>query len=120
MSVKRLSVMAGLLGIWASTCGAAQIVGQGSIEFHGSIVEGGCATNTHSGAVMELHECAVASRGSHFDVRGVAPVASVDAAHVLLVADSGNGRYYDQRYVLVDGAGKPIRSGNYVVTMTLP
>jgi hypothetical protein len=39
---------------------------------------------------------------------------------VRLVADSGKGRYYDQRYVLVDSAGKLIQSGNYIITMTSP
>lgn len=39
---------------------------------------------------------------------------------MLLVADSGGGRYYDQRYLLVDGGGKPIQSGNYVITLTAP
>ena len=53
-------------------------------------------------------------------MRSVAPVVSVDAPHVRLVADSGKGRYYDQRYVLVDSAGKLIQSGNYIITMTSP
>ena len=120
MSVKRLGVVTGLLYLWASTCGAAPSVGQGTIEFTGSIVETGCATNARSGAVLELTGCAEASRGGDVDVRGLKPVASVDAAHVLLVADARSGRYYNQRYVLVDGAGKPIQSGNYVVTLTTP
>ncbi|WP_371913946.1 hypothetical protein [Pseudomonas sp. 35 E 8] len=47
-------------------------------------------------------------------------VASVNAAHVQRVANSGNGRYYEQRYVLVDSAGKPIQSGNYVIILTSP
>ena len=41
-------------------------------------------------------------------------------ADVKLVADSNDGRYYDQRYVLVDALGKPIQSGAYVVTLTAP
>ncbi|MEW5700182.1 type 1 fimbrial protein [Pseudomonas synxantha] len=120
MNVGRFSVMASLLCLWASTCGAAQIVGQGTLRFTGAIVESGCATNARSGSVMELRGCARVSRGSRFEVRNVAPVASVNAAHVRLVADSGEGRYYDQRYLLVDNAGKPIESGNYVITMTSP
>ena len=73
-----------------------------------------------SGSVMELRGCAQSSRGSRIEVRSVAPVVSVDAPHVRLVADSGKGRYYDQRYVLVDSAGKLIQSGNYIITMTSP
>lgn len=120
MSVNGFAAMAGLLCLWASACGAVQPVTHGTIQFSGSIVEAGCATNARSGAVVELTGCASASRGSRLDVRNMAPVASVDAAHVLLVADSGHGRYYDQQYVLVDGAGKRIVSGNYVITLTSP
>ncbi|WP_371926555.1 hypothetical protein [Pseudomonas sp. PB105] len=40
--------------------------------------------------------------------------------NVRLVADSGSGRYYDQRYRVVDSTGKPVQSGNYVVTVTAP
>ncbi len=120
MKVKGISVFTGLFCLWAGACGAAQTVGQGTIQFSGAIVEPGCATNARSGAVMELTGCAVSNRGSRFDVRNVAPMASVNAAHVRLVADSGSGRYYDQRYLLVDNAGQPIKSGNYVITMTSP
>ncbi|UEL25175.1 type 1 fimbrial protein [Pseudomonas fluorescens] len=120
MNVKGISVFTGLFCLWAGGCGAAQTVGQGTIQFRGAIVEPGCATNARSGAVMELTGCAQSNRGSHLDVRNVAPVASVNTAHVKLVSDSGNGRYYDQRYQLVDDAGKPIQSGNYVITMTSP
>lgn len=98
---------------------AAQTVGQGTIEFRGSIVEPGCATNARSSSVVELKGCVQANRGSRLEVREMAPVASVNAAHVRLVADSASGRYYDQQYVLVDGAGKRVQSGNYVITLTL-
>ncbi|WP_448651947.1 type 1 fimbrial protein [Pseudomonas fluorescens] len=120
MNVKGISVFTGLLCLWAGACGAAQTVAHGTISFTGSIVEPGCATNARSGSVVELTGCANSNRGSRFDVHSVAPVASVDAAHVQLVADSGNGRYYDQRYLLVDNAGQPIKSGHYVITMTSP
>ncbi|MGB3125362.1 MAG: type 1 fimbrial protein [Pseudomonas sp.] len=120
MNVKGIAVFTGLFCLWAGACGAAQTVGRGTLEFRGAIVEPGCATNARSGAVMELSGCARSSRGSRVDVRTIAPVASVNAAHVKLIADSGNGRYYDQRYLLVDGAGKPVTSGNYVITLTSP
>ncbi|WLG26397.1 type 1 fimbrial protein [Pseudomonas lurida] len=120
MSIKGISVFTSLLCLWAGACSAAQTVGQGTIEFRGSIVEPGCATNARSGSVMELKGCAQANRGSRLDVRSMAPQAIANAAHVQLVADSGSGRYYDQQYVLVDSAGKRIRSGNYVITLTAP
>ncbi|UII69254.1 type 1 fimbrial protein [Pseudomonas sp. HN11] len=120
MSIKGTSVFTSLLCLWAGACGAAQTAGQGTLEFRGSIVESGCATNTHRGSVVELSDCAEASRGSRLEVRQIAPVASALAAHVLLVADSGNGRYYDQQYVLVDSAGELIQSGSYIITLTSP
>lgn len=120
MSSKGISVIAGLLGLWASTCGAAQSVGQGTLEFRGSIVEPGCATNARSGLVMEVKGCADTGHANRFDVRSLMPVAGVAAPRLLRVADSGRGRNHDQRYVLVDGAGQPILSGNYVVTVTTP
>ena len=120
MNVRRFAVVTGLLCLWASTCGAAQTVGQGTIRFTGAIVEPGCATNARSGGQMDLIGCPSANRGGAIDVRSMRPVASVADAHVQLVADSANGRYYDQRYRLVDSAGKPIQSGNYVITLTSP
>ncbi|MFB3306309.1 type 1 fimbrial protein [Pseudomonas sp. AMR01] len=120
MNVKGVSIVAGLFCLWAGGVSAAQTVGGGTIEFRGAIVESGCATNARSGSVMDLTGCSIANRGGRIDVHSVAPFASVNAAHVRLVADSGSGRYYDQRYLLVDNAGQPITSGNYVVTLTSP
>ncbi|CAI8970186.1 MULTISPECIES: hypothetical protein [Pseudomonas] len=120
MRINGFSAATCLLCLWASTCGAAQPAGQGTIRFTGSIVEPLCATNAHSGARMDVTGCPSASRGNRFDVRSMAPVASVNGASLRLVADSGSGRYYDQTYLLVDSLGKPIQSGNYVVTMTAP
>lgn len=114
-----LSAVTGFLALWAGTCMASS---PSVIQFQGSIVGLGCASVTQSGALIELKGCPLASRGSQYQAR---PVGSVKAlgnatANVKLVADSGNARYYDQRYVLVDNLGKPIQSGNYVITMTSP
>jgi hypothetical protein len=41
--------------------------------------------------------------------------------NVKLVADSGRGdRFYQQQYALVDGQGKPVTSGQYLITLTSP
>lgn len=54
------------------------------------------------------------------------PVATVaalspSAVKVKLVADSGRSeRYYNQQYALVDGAGKAVNSGAYIITLTSP
>lgn len=120
MNSTGFSVATGVLCLWAGTCGAVQPVGQGSIAFYGSIVESGCATNARSGALMELNRCAQVNRGNRLEVRSVDSVSGATGAHVLLVADSGSGRYYDQQYLLVDSLGKPIRSGAYIITVTAP
>jgi len=125
MNLKRLSAVTGLFFVMVGSCGAASQVGQGVIQFHGSIVESSCASNA-AGVVMELKGCSPASRGSQINVRSVQPVSSVKAldhstVSVKLMADSGvGGRYYDQRYVLVDNAGRPIHSGTYLITLTSP
>ncbi|VVN29893.1 hypothetical protein PS664_04768 [Pseudomonas fluorescens] len=119
MNSMRMTVLTGVVAVWGGTCMAAS---QGVIHFSGSIVEQGCSTSARSGSMMELKGCPVASRGSQFDVRPVTTVNAVGNAsgNVRLVADSGSGRYYDQRYLVVDSTGKPIQSGNYVVTVTAP
>ena len=119
MHVKRLSRVTGFLAVWAGSCLAAS---GGVIQFHGSIVEPGCASSAPGGAVMELKGCPQTVRGNQFDVQPVRSVQALGAAkaNVKLVGDNANGRYYDQRYVLVDSLGKPIQSGLYVVTLTSP
>jgi hypothetical protein len=125
MNLKRLSVVTGLFFVIVGSCGAATQVGQGVIQFHGSIVEPGCASSA-SGAVMELKGCSPASRASQINVRNVQPISRViapdhSAVNVKLTADSGEGgRYYDQQYVLVDNAGRPVQSGTYLITLTSP
>lgn len=126
MNGLRLSVFSGLLVAWAGTCGAAEQVGHGIIQFRGGIVEPVCTTSSGTGSVMELKGCPLASRGNLIDVRSVRPASSVKAlgqseAKVKLVADSGmSGRYYNQSYILIDNAGVLIRSGSYVVTLRSP
>jgi hypothetical protein len=119
MNLKRLSLVTGFLAVWAGNCMAAS---SGVIQFHGSIVEPGCVPDAPGGAAMLLKNCPQASRGSQFDVQPARSVQALGnaAVNVKLVTDSGEGRYYDQRYVLVDSRGKPIQSGAYVVTMTAP
>ena len=58
MSSKGISVFTSLLCLWAGACSAAQTVGQGTIEFRGSIVEPGCATNARSVPVIDVKGCA--------------------------------------------------------------
>ncbi|TFY93493.1 type 1 fimbrial protein [Pseudomonas nabeulensis] len=117
-SVKRLSLVAGFLALWAGGCIAAG----GVIRFEGRIVEPGCQSSSRGGSTLELTGCPQKLRDSQFDVQPIRSVQAVGNApvHVKLLTDSGAGRYYDQRYQLVDGRGKPIQSGAYVVTLTAP
>jgi len=119
MNVMRLSLVSGFLAAWAGACMAAP---SGVIQFHGSIVEPGCHSVAPGGSTVELYGCPQALRGSQFDVQPVRSVTALGTApaNAKLVSDKDNGRYYDQRYVLVDAAGKPIHSGLYVVTLTAP
>ncbi|ROM33805.1 hypothetical protein BK648_23815 [Pseudomonas poae] len=119
MNVIRLSVVTGFLAVWAGACMAAS---SGVIQFHGSIVEPGCKATAQGGSTVALNGCPQAMRGSRFDVQPVRTVQALGnaVANVKLVADSGSGRYYDQRYQLVDALGKPIESGAYIVTLTAP
>ncbi|WP_256577054.1 hypothetical protein [Pseudomonas sp. Irchel s3b6] len=70
-----------------------------------------------------------ASRSSRHvgdSVQSVEPVRSVSAldhsrVDVKRVVDrTQDGRYYDQHYALVDGAGKPVTSGAYLITLAYP
>lgn len=119
MNVLRLSLVTGVLAVWTGACLAAS---SGVIQFHGSIVEPGCNPSTSGGATVEFNGCPQALRGSQFEAQSVRSVTALGnaAVNVKLVADSPNGRYFDQRYVLVDALGKPIQSGAYIVTMTAP
>lgn len=133
MNAKQLSAVVGLfLGAVAPTF-AGTAVSQGVIRFHGSIVESPCspasqASAQDSKAVLSLNSCPKLSRGNSIDVHsvGLQPVGTVAgvnrAVKVKLIADSGNASspYYDQQYALVDSAGKPVKTGTYIITLTSP
>ena len=118
-NVKRLSLVSGFFVVWAGSCLAAS---GGVIQFHGSIVEPGCNAGASGGSSVELKGCPQAFRGGRFDVQPIRSVQAVGDASVSvkLVTDTGSGRYYDQRYMLVDTQGKQVKSGLYVVTLTAP
>lgn len=123
MSIKCLAAVMGLLLDGIATCDAEQPVRNGTIQFHGSIVEPSCNVSG-SRSVMELKKCPLVSRGTLFQVRSVQPTSTVQALghslNVKLVADSTSGRYYDQSYVLIDNRGNPVLSGSYIITLTSP
>jgi type 1 fimbria pilin len=108
-----------------AVCQAATPIAQGEIRFTGSIVESFCTTSSQPSG-WRMQGCPSMARGTGIDVRRIDPHATVRAldnasAQVRLVADSGDrGRYYDQQYALVDNAGRPVTTGNYLITLTSP
>lgn len=94
----------------------------GAIQFSGAVVDTSCASQGGNNSTFGYKNCPTRLNG---DVLGVQPVGTVRAVgksnvNIRLLADSRNGRFFDQRYQLVDGLGKPVGSGNYLITMTSP
>ncbi|AZD14438.1 type 1 fimbrial protein [Pseudomonas chlororaphis] len=128
MSTKLVLAGVGMFLGLSGICFAAPQSIQGTIYFHGSIVEEPCtpSSTAQGGAALNLRQCPQFSRGNDIRVHGVGPSSSVTAigkspVNVKLVTDSGKeGRYYDQQYALVDEAGKSVNSGMYLITLTSP
>lgn len=113
------------VSLWVALNGACQAepaMTQGVIRFTGSIVEPGCRTGMNPDVVIELIECPRAARGTTLDVTHMGGQGShTSAVSARLIADSGTDEpYYDQRYALVDAAGKPVLDGSWLVTLTAP
>lgn len=126
MNGKCLSVGISLFFALSGACMAATPSGQGVIQFHGSIVEPGCNTRVGASSTFEFNDCPTRVSGNSVNVRSVEPVRSVSALDhsgvniKLLAGRIQGGRYYDQEFELVDGSGKPVRSGGYLITLTSP
>ncbi|EPJ95829.1 hypothetical protein [Pseudomonas psychrophila] len=126
MDNNRLAIGTSLIFVLSSVSLAAVPLGQGVIQFHGSVVEPGCITNVKMSATFEFKRCPSPQLGSAVNVSRVESVSSVNATGhssvkvKLLTGSSPDGRYYNQQYELVDGSGKPVLSGAYVITLTLP
>ena len=120
MQSKVLAMGFAVAAAFSSACQA------GVIHFHGAIVEPACSVQASLDARVELKGCSSASRGAAIEVQALAPAASAtalggSAVRVRLLADSGpNERYFDRQYQLLDQAGQPLHSGNYVVTLSMP
>lgn len=120
MQSKVLAIGFAVAAAFSSVCQA------GVIHFQGAIVEPACSVQTSVDGRVELTGCSPASRGSAIEVQALAPTASAkalggSAARVRLMADnSPTERYFDRQYQLLDEAGQPLRSGDYVVTLSMP
>ncbi|MCE6976536.1 type 1 fimbrial protein [Pseudomonas frederiksbergensis] len=126
MNGKRLSVGISLFCALSGACLAATPSGQGVIQFHGNIVESSCTSRMGASSMFEFNDCPAKVSGNSVNVRSVEPVRSVTALDhsgvnvKLLAGRSRDGRYYNQQYELVDGGGKPVGSGTYLITLTSP
>lgn len=106
--------------VFSSACQA------GVIHFQGAIVEPACSVQASVDARVELKGCSSASRGAAIEAQSLVPAASATAlggsvVKVRLLADSGpSERYFDRQYQLLDEAGQPVGSGDYVVTVSMP
>lgn len=125
MHGKRLLVGISLFFVLSGSSFAATPLGKGVVQFHGSIVEPGCTTLTGTSSTFQFKggRPPMASAISVRSVKSMRSDSLLDhsSVNVRLLADSDrDGRYYDQQYELVDGAGKPVRSGTYLITLTSP
>ena len=124
MSINRLAIGASLFFALNSGSQAAVPLGQGVIQFHGSVVESSCIAHVNMSSSFELQRCPQPMLGTAVNVRTVESTRSVSAAGhssvkvKLLAVSSLDGRYYNQRFELVDGSGKPVQSGRYLITVT--
>lgn len=125
MSSQRLAVGISLFFALVSGTAQAAPVSHGVIHFRGSIVEATCTTGDGAGATLALSGCPQFVPASNVSAQGVEPVRTVSAldhsvVKVKIVTETRDGRYFDRQYNLSDAAGKPLRSGAYLVTLSYP
>ncbi|MNN69375.1 hypothetical protein D3C81_1851620 [compost metagenome] len=120
MNFKSLPVAVSIFLALNGTCWAATPAAPGSIRFEGGIVERGCSPGVGKDSTLHLKTCPATGRTPVVNVRNIDPTSAPADITVKLLADRDQGRYYDQQYQLVDGAGAPVRSGDYLITVSLP
>lgn len=126
MNRKQLLLGISLYAAFNGLCVAASAPSQGVIHFQGAIVEPACTSSTGEGAVVALTGCSAQSRGTTIEAHRLVPVSQVTAldastVKVKLLAETGrDSRYFDRQYQLLDETGKPVRSGNYLITLIMP
>ena len=125
MSSQHLAVGISLFFALVSGTAQAAPVSHGVIHFRGSIVEATCTTGDGAGATLALSGCPQFVPASNVSAQGVEPVRTVSAldhsvVKVKMVTETRDGRYFDRQYNLSDAAGKPLRSGAYLVTLSYP
>lgn len=100
---------------------ACSVMAEGTIRFEGAIVERGCSADRGQSSRLILNSCPALSGTPVLNVHGIDSISATAPVTLKRVAESARqAGYYEQQFELVDGTGAPIRSGNYLITMTLP
>ena len=126
MNCKQLLLGISLYAAFNGLCVAASAPSQGVIHFQGAIVEPACTSSAGAGGVVALTGCSAQSLGTTIEAQRLVPVSQVtaldaSAVKVKLLTETGrDGRYFDRQYQLLDETGKPVRSGNYLITLSMP
>lgn len=126
MNIQRQLMIACFLLIGVEAANAQSESVNGVIRFRGNIVESSCMAGGASETFVDLVECPQANTGQVISVRNVSLVDSnannpqTNVTAQLIAYANQRDHYYTQRYMLRDGEGKPVNSGNYLVTLTLP
>ncbi|MFC6298155.1 type 1 fimbrial protein [Pseudomonas sp. CCM 7893] len=120
MKIKRLPVAISLYFVLSGACYAAATIAHGVIRFEGSIIDPPCTTDINAQSRIALSNCPNATRTMVLKAHSVATSSAKAKVKVELLSDTTQGHYYDQQYRLVDDTGSPIRSGMFLITMSLP
>jgi len=117
MKIKHLPIVISILSTLSGASRTA-VAAENTLRLEGAIVERVCHSSVKTPGMFELNTCPALARATAFGVNSLdRPRPGI---RLTLLADSGQDRYYDRRYALVDNTGATVSAGNYLVTMTLP
>ncbi|MFU2327593.1 type 1 fimbrial protein [Pseudomonas sp. NFX98] len=125
MNVRKMSIGLGILLSLGGNCFASEPAVQRLIHFQGAIVEAPCVVS-EAAKGLALNACPAAARSvgvSALSVERVGSVSSLEptALKVKLLVESNEDRgMFTRQYALLDADDKPVRSGDYRVTLTYP
>lgn len=123
MNGKHLLIGMKLFLVMCGACLAAPSIAGGVVPFSGAVVDPNCASRVGKNSTFEFNSCPSRLGGKVLSVQPSRTALSLDHASINVRKIGGsvqNGRLFDQQYQLVDGKGKPVRSGAYLITLTSP
>jgi type 1 fimbria pilin len=118
-----LLIAMNLFFVMSGACLAASPSSGGTIHFRGAIVDSSCTSRAGTNSTFGFNYCPSRLGGKVLTVQPVSTVTALDHSNVKikpLSTSRPNGPLFDQQYALVDGKGNPVRSGVYLITLTLP